>query len=490
MIRAAPLALAALAALAALTPAACDDTVHLEPVFELPTADDAATPRGYDDLVLSIARAGSPTDLTSRTFRPGERVELSPVQFGDDLVVHLSGVVHLANQAGDSVVAYGRTCTFGVDADAAPPAPHLWFSRNLVFASLALAPAPRTGGLAVELEGAALVLGGGVPTVERFDPRTGALDAIGELAPRTGAVVAPLGLPGTQLLAIAGGTLGGAPAGVLELLQPAGAGPAQIARVDDARLARTGATATTLTDGRVIVVGGRGPGGAPTGDLIELIASGPGAELRTARAALAHPRAGHSATRLGDDVGAPVLIAGGAGATGAPVATAELWKPLSGDLASPATFSPSMLVPRSGHRAELMPDGSVLFIGGVDAAGQPIRMLERFVIDAGFVPAGELPATSGVVEMTTTRLPDGRILIAGGRPTPGGPAADTAFIARLDVVDGAVDVVPTFDRLAAPRAGHHAVLLCDGTVWLGGGAAPGADAPEAERYNPPPTGRR
>jgi hypothetical protein len=136
-----------------------------------------------------------------------------------------------------------------------------------------------------------------------------------------------------------------------------------------------------------------------------------------------------------------------------------------------------------------MPDGRVHRLGGVDAAGAPIRQLERFVIDAGFVPAGELPATAGVIDITTTRLPDGRILIAGGRPTPGGPAVDTAAIARLDFVDGTVDVVPTVDRLAVPRAGHHAVPLCDGTVWIGGGAA-AAGAPAAERYNPPPLGRR
>jgi hypothetical protein len=60
------------------------------------------------------------------------------------------------------------------------------------------------------------------------------------------------------------------------------------------------------------------------------------------------------------------------------------------------------------------------------------------------------------------------------------------MIARLDVVNGAVDVVQT-DRLATPRANHVAVLLCDGTVWISGGSAA---APLAERYNPPPTGRR
>jgi hypothetical protein len=147
-----------------------------------------------------------------------------------------------------------------------------------------------------------------------------------------------------------------------------------------------------------------------------------------------------------------------------------------------------MRVPRRGHRAELMPDGSVLIIGGVDGAGMPVRMLERFVIDAGFVPAGEPREMDmvGVVDITTTRLPDGRILLTGGRLAPGGPPVNTAAIAVLDLVNGSVSVVPT-DQLAVPRAGHHAVLLCDGTVWVGGGTAGG---PETERYNPPPDGRR
>jgi len=474
---------AAGAAAACLALAACDDVVRLEPVFELPTIDDAATPRDLDSLELAIAHAGSPTDLTFQSFRPGDRVELSPVSFADDLVVHLTGRI------GDSVVAYGRTCAFAVSADAAPPSPHLWFSRNLTFASLALAPVPRTGGAATDLASGALVVGGGVAAVERFDPRTGQLATIGQLAPRTGAAVAPFGSLGAPRLAITGGVLDGAPAGLLELVEPVAGGPARIERLEDPRLARAGATATALTDGRVVVIGGRGPTDMPTGDLIELEATSAGTELRTVRVALAHPRAEHSATRLGDDVGAPVLIAGGVGpgAASNTVGIAELWHPLSGDLASPAKFSPSMIVPRRGHRAELMPDGSVLMIGGLDTMGQPIRMLERFVIDAGFVPAGELPLTSGVVEITTTRLPDGRILITGGRTTPGGDPVNTASIARLDVVDGTVDVVPTVDRLAVPRAGHHAVLLCDGTVWIGGGAA---DPPGAERYNPPPLGRR
>jgi hypothetical protein len=230
------------------------------------------------------------------------------------------------------------------------------------------------------------------------------------------------------------------------------------------------------------VIGGR-VAGVASGDLVELSASATGPEIRVRANKLAHPRAEHTATRLGDDVGAPVLVIGGIGDTGV-VGIAELWKPLSGELS--ATFAPAMIVPRRGHRAELMPDGSVLVIGGVDAAGAPVTKLERFVIDAGFVDAGELPPGAGLIDATTTRLPDGRILIAGGRASVNGPAVDTAVIARLDVVNGSVDVVQT-DRLASARANHVAALLCDGTVWISGGTD---TAPLAERYNPPPTGRR
>jgi hypothetical protein len=135
-----------------------------------------------------------------------------------------------------------------------------------------------------------------------------------------------------------------------------------------------------------------------------------------------------------------------------------------------------------------MPDGSVLIIGGLDAMGQAVHLLERFVIDAGFVPAGMLPMDAGVIDLTTTRLPDNRILILGGRPRPGDAPVNTAWLASLDVVNGEVGIITSVDRMAVPRAGHHAVLLCDGTVWIGGGAA--VDGPEAERYNPPPGGRR
>jgi hypothetical protein len=134
-------------------------------------------------------------------------------------------------------------------------------------------------------------------------------------------------------------------------------------------VARVGLTATTQTDGRVVVIGGGPVGGDPVGAIAVMADVGGATEIRTATVTLATPRRDHAAIRLGDDVGAPVLVVGGVDALGAPVAVAELWKPLSGTLADPATFAPRLVVPRSRHLTRLMPDGSVLVIGGLDGAG-------------------------------------------------------------------------------------------------------------------------
>jgi hypothetical protein len=144
-----------------------------------------------------------------------------------------------------------------------------------------------------------------------------------------------------------------------------------------------------------------------------------------------------------------------------------------------------MLFPRRDHRAVRLADGSVLVVGGINAMNQAERRLEIFNFDSGFQLAGTLPESAGITDFTVTPLPDGSILLAGGRDGANNPVS-TAFIIRLDPSDGELDVVTT-DRLATPRARHQATLLCDGTVMLVGGTLIAA---RAERYNPPSLGRR
>jgi len=476
----------AVAAAAALLVAACaDGATVIRPVIDLPVNDPDASASPLDTITLTVAHAGNDTELVSQTFRRGQTLELPGVPFGDDLVVHMSGFV------GQSNVAYGRTCVIGVAADAAPAAPHLFFSREVKFASTAIAPIARIGGLGVPYLGTALLVGGtgadgrSVPEVERFDPLTGALTVVGAVLSRDQAVQALIGTSPPRVVVIGGAVVGGATgvdgAKFIEVVDDR-----RIERVDNTDMARVDLTATALTDGRVIAIGGKPPGGAPLGDIDE-IAPLPDTTLavRKLAAALVAPRSGHTATRLGDDVGAPVLIAGGQDAAGAPVAAAELFKPLSGQLADSMLFKHDMAVPRHHHTAVLMPDGSVLFIGGFDTLGQPVSALELFSVDAGFVAVGELPKGAGLVDFAATTLPDGRILLTGGRESSGGQAVNNAYIVRLNF-NQTVDVVST-DHLAVARAGHQAIALCDGTILISGGTT--VPLP-AERYNPPPDGRR
>jgi len=120
---------------AGLGAAACSaDAVVVTPIIDVPVGDADATAAPLDEIELKVAHAQSDRDLKSEAFAHGEPLEVPGVPFGDDLVVHMSGFV------GASNVAYGRTCAFTVSPDAAPPTPHLFFSRSVKFASTGIAP--------------------------------------------------------------------------------------------------------------------------------------------------------------------------------------------------------------------------------------------------------------------------------------------------------------------------------------------------------------
>src|SRR5262249_62402935 len=102
--------------------------------------------------------------------------------------------------------------------------------------------------------------------------------------------------------------------------------PDRVQRVAEPRLRLKAPAATTRVDGNVVVAGenaqpnGAGAFAASGATWIFGIgAAGAPATPRLLPATLATPRARHTMTRLGDDVGAAVLIAGGPDAPGPPV---------------------------------------------------------------------------------------------------------------------------------------------------------------------------
>jgi hypothetical protein len=449
----------------------------LAPIIDVPEGE-AYPYTGLDELVLAIAPEGR--EGVEKTFAIGDPLELPDIDYGDDLVVHLAG------RASGVEVAYGRTCALEVSEDTVDLEAHLYLSRIVKWGE---GPAPAGLGAASQAyalpDGRAAFIGDNQQVV-RFDPVAGGFAAIeiDGMAPRRGGVLAAL--PDGRAVLVGGVDPEASDSGValVELIDP----DQELAREEQPGPRLRGHAAVTLVDGSVLVVGGemQPESGAPFATTLSAwrVAAGEGGLLeepvQLAVEAFA-ARSGHSMTRLGDEVGADVLIIGGLDATGIPVAAAELYRPLREEFE--ALPGAALAVPRSRHRAVRMPGGSVLVVGGLTAAGAAATTLELYdPIQGRFTVAGELLSTAGVTDIAVAPMPDGRVLLIGGRDAAGDPVA-TVLIARLDSLDGQVSLSVT-DSLAAPRAGHSAAVLCDGTILIAGGG------PGSERYNPPSAGRR
>jgi hypothetical protein len=182
---------------------------------------------------------------------------------------------------------------------------------------------------------------------------------------------------------------------------------------------------------------------------------------------------GLSATLLADG---RVLIVGG-DVWGASVASAEIYDPVTN------TVSPtgSLSVARTHHTATLLADGRVLVAGGGRSSWSGSGLASAEIYDPG---AGSFAATGDMASArqnaTATRLPDGRVLVAGGYGTD---QIAQATAELYDPVSGAF--APAVD-MGAGRADHTATALADGSILVTGGhaSAPGPSLASAEVYDP------
>ncbi len=121
----------------------------------------------------------------------------------------------------------------------------------------------------------------------------------------------------------------------------------------------------------------------------------------------------------------------------------------------------AMSVARHDHTATLLPNGTVLIAGGLDASNAVVASAEVYDPSAnGFSSAGDMRAAR--VGHTVTLLSDGRALVAGGE-TGSGPANS------IEVFDPASGTFADWGLMSVARRGHTASILTDGRILIAGG---------------------
>jgi hypothetical protein len=240
-------------------------------------------------------------------------------------------------------------------------------------------------------------------------------------------------------------------------------------------------TATTLGDGRVLVAGGEiGQGQLSAALSAEVFDPVTGAWTPTG--ALNTPRAGQTATLLGD--GKVLIVGGGTGTTlTAGLSSAELYDPATG------RFTPTAGAPTAGHSwgvAEPLPGGRVLIAGGFGSDGAATKATDIYDPATDAFTAGPSLGTARA-EAAAAVVAGGRVLVAGGAGN------DDHSLASAEVYDAASNAwTPVANTLSDPRALASAAPLPGGRALVAGGVSdthvPLASAdvydPAANRFTP------
>ena len=232
-------------------------------------------------------------------------------------------------------------------------------------------------------------------------------------------------------------------------------------------VARAGAASVLLQDGRTLITGGVSASGALASvEIFDTTGNFCAAPLCVPPASMNFARSKHTATVLQDG---RVLVAGGIGGGGTPVASAEIYDPA----ANTWTVTGSLLTARSGHTASLLQNGAVLIAGG-DSSGVAQSSLEIYDPATGAFAFTVGALSSPRESHAAAVLQDGRVLFVGGNNGKQQNAA-TVALATSDLYDPATESVSAGPALSTPRQGLSATTQLDGKVFVAGGNNGSAD---------------
>jgi hypothetical protein len=227
---------------------------------------------------------------------------------------------------------------------------------------------------------------------------------------------------------------------------------------------RVGHTATRLPDGKILLVGGW-IGGWENATAAEIY--DPVTDSFTRTGSLQFGRADHTATLLKNG---KVLIAGGASGR-KQLQDCELYDPQTGSF----TPAASLLEVRGGHTAALLPDGRVLLAGGQSGRGKVLASAEIYD------PKSNQCTATGVMKAVRYKhaavsLANGQVLLVGGSDSRDWNGKYNS--AELyDPHSGQFQTVANLNN-ARYKLIHAALRLPDGKVLVAGGNE------RAEIYDP------
>jgi large repetitive protein len=235
--------------------------------------------------------------------------------------------------------------------------------------------------------------------------------------------------------------------------------------------ARYAHAATLLRNGKVLVTGGYDWNGSPV-CLASTETYQPGSGTWTTTRSMNTARYLHTATRLTDG---RVLVVGGE-LYGLALSSAEIYDPASG-VWMPAA---SLGVARVCHTTTLLPNGYVLVVGGyteiVSTGATTVASAELYdPLKGTWTATGTMIGAHA--DHTAILLPNGQVLVAGGFDQGTG-ASSTA-----ELYDPATGKWAAIGNMGSARCYHAATLLADGKPLLVGGFNGTSISSEAELYD-------